>query len=705
MGLAPGSTLTLYARIGDTNVTKPLALRVTGLVEPRHDGGEDLYTVASTLAALGNPQYDRIDITAVPGTSAEGLLDPVRRAVGNPALSVRTGDEVRATEAHDVANQAVALFALIGMFVAIAVVAAGLVSASTFRIVFAQRMRQLALLRAVGAGRGSLVRALTIEGALTGFAAGSAGVLLAGALGYAAAPLAGVFGIGLEPPGLSPWTAIAAVLVIGEAVALTLGAVLAPAWRAAKVAPLEALRSAAVTAGGRTIGAGRAITGVLCAAGAIGSAGLISSLLPGPDDGGGDPSGLLFGIVGSGTLAYLALMALGPVLLRPVLALVGWPLRHLGPVGRLAVGGVGGAPRRAAAVAVVVALGVTLTAGVLVGNASLQTLVDREIAISSPADLELRAPSAGTGPAQSLPADTATRLRASRDLRHVTGYRRESVTVPGHDPYDAVDPDIAVLPALRALDVTSGVLGPIGRGEVVASRRPSEDLQLTAGDTVELHGRGGTTARLRIVATLPDSAPLHATFLLNPADLTALGATAGPQGVLADAAGSGEQARTAAIAALRTVSSTAEVSVLADQRDQIEKAVAAAFAIALGLIGLTVLIAVVGVGTTTALSVVERTRESGLLRAVGLSKNGLRAMLTTEAALYGTIGAVLGILLGVPYAWISVRALGVNAPVRLPAIQLLLVMALLAGLTALAGLLPARRAARVSPVAALGSDE
>ena len=104
---------------------------------------------------------------------------------------------------------------------------------------------------------------------------------------------------------------------------------------------------------------------------------------------------MLLGVVASGALAFFALIALGPVLVRPVLAAAGWPLRRLGPVGRLAVGGVGGAPRRAAAVSVVVALGVTMIAGVLVGGASARVLADRETASSVPADFEL---TAGAGP-------------------------------------------------------------------------------------------------------------------------------------------------------------------------------------------------------------------------------------------------------------------------------------------------------------------
>ena len=158
-------------------------------------------------------------------------------------------------------------------------------------------------------------------------------------------------------------------------------------------------------------------------------------------------------------------------------------------------------------------------------------------------------------------------------------------------------------------------------------------------------------------------------MVLDPADLTKRGAPDGFSGLLADAATTGEAGRTAGQQALQQVSAGAAglgINVLADQRDQINRVLDIVLLIAIGLIGLTVLIAVVGVGTTTALSVVERVRESGLLRAVGLSRGGLRMMLTTESGLYGVIGAAMGVLLGVPYAWLAVQAIGVNAPLAPP---------------------------------------
>ncbi len=146
-----------------------------------------------------------------------------------------------------------------------------------------------------------------------------------------------------------------------------------------------------------------------------------------------------------------------------------------------------------------------------------------------------------------------------------------------------------------------------------------------------------------------------------------------------------------------------EVESLTDHRLSQENWFTTLVAIAVGLLFLTMLISVVGVGSTTALSVLERTRESGLLRAIGLTRKELGRLVTTEAGLYGTVGALLGLAIGIPYAWLAIISLGIEWPMQVPVVPVGLVVLALAALTAGAGLLPARRAARVSPVAALHS--
>lgn len=686
----------------------PGPLTVTGVVATEADAGYDGYAPAAAVVSwAGLTDLDRIDLRVAPGTPPDAVRQRLAAQLP-PDVAVRGGDEVRAAEADAAAEQVDNLFALVAMFVAVAVAAAALVVTSAFRIVFAQRMRQLALLRAVGADRAALVRALTAEGALTGLVAGVVGVAAALAAGHVLPAVLRGFGLAVSSPGVP--VGVAAAVVVG-AVALTVLAVLAPAFAAARVSPLEALRAASTTGGRRDVGVARLLAGVLLAAGAVLAGAAAGARLPTPEQEVYDPMSTLLLLVGSGAAAFFALVALGPLVVRPVLAVVGWPLRQFGPLGRLAVGGIGGAPRRAAAVSVVVALGVTLIAGVLVGGASMRVLADRELALSAPADVEVSA--TGGGP---LPDAVVARAEAARGaLARVVPYRRAvdvALTRGGQrlgtaDPgFATVDLDVSALPTAGDLDVAEGTLADRAAGRVVLGSWAARDTGLRVGDTVAL-ARAGRTVEVRVVAVLPDHGPLHAQVLADPADLDRLGVPAAPTGLLADAAGGGEAGRTAAVRALRQAIGGADgvgLAVLADERDRNDEVLRALVWIAVGLVGLTVLVAVVGVGSTTALSVVERVREAGLLRALGLSRAGLRTTLTAESGLYGLIGAAMGLVLGVPYAWLAVKALGVDAPLVLPVLPLAGLFAVLVVLTALAGVLPARRAARVSPVAALGID-
>ncbi|MFI7603043.1 FtsX-like permease family protein [Actinoplanes sp. NPDC049681] len=713
MGLPLGTTATVHTAWDDKGKPiKPVKLKVTGIVDADSDFGFTAYAPQSTVSPLLGEDSEfvqRVDLRLQPGTDAAAVQAAAERIVaaapapkeGFERAAVRTGDDVRRAEAEQAASELNEVFIAVGVFVAVAVCAAGLVATSTFRIVFAQRMRQLALLRAVGAGRGALWRALAAEGALTGLVAGVAGVLGALALGYAVPPIAGAFDVDLAAPGLPLMPAAGVVLL---AVAITVLAVLAPAFSAAKVAPLEALRSASTTSGRKSIGKVRAAFGLLLAGGAALLAAYVFLNLPGRDPRDYDPQPMMLAVVGSGALAFFALMALGPLLVRPVLATVGWPLRRLGPIGRLAVGGVGGAPRRAAAVSVVVALGVTLIAGVVVTGASVRVLADREMASSVPADFELTA----NGDDPVAPA-LVEQAKASAELTHVTPYRRlPEVQIGGTSDtkVTATDLVMSALPTLQKIDVNGGSLAAVGPGKVALAAFATDISGLKVGDTTTLTS-GKKKIQVEVAATLPDSAPLQSSIVMDPSDLTKLGAPVTFSGLLADAAKAGEDGRTAGQKAMRQLAqghAGLGVDVLADERDQFNTVLDGVLAVVIGLVGLTVLIAVVGVGTTTALSVVERVRESGLLRAVGLSRGSLRMMLTAESSLYGVIGATIGVVLGVPYAWLALKALGVNAPLELPIGQLVVVFLVLVLFTAAAGVLPARRAAKVSPVAALATD-
>jgi len=697
LGAAAGSVLRL--RTGDPGAAAT-KVTVTGIVAGAGGSDERAYAPDFVVAALsGNPGYPRLDVLAAPGADVNALKEQFVAALSGDIYSyatVTTGADMRVAEAREAVRQFDQIFALVAMFVAIAVVAAALVATSTFRIVFAQRLRQLALLRTIGAQPGQLVRALAVEGAVVGLLAGTAGVLLALAVGSAAPAVAAAAGSTLSAPGVPAGAGLAVVIGAGL---LTAGAVLAPAFAAAGVAPLQALRNSGTVAAERGVSTGRLLLGLLLATGTAGIVWLTVALLPDPGQENYRSSDVLLYLVGAGALAFGTLIALGPLLIRPVLAAVGWPLRRLGPTGGLAVSGIGGTPRRAAAVSVVVALGVALVAGTVVGTSSLQAWTDQSLAARTPADLAMFA---GDKP---ISDDVLGKLRRDSHFRDVTPFRVATfAATAGGASYGAIDVDLAALPALTRLQAASGSIADLAPGKAILTQRLAEDLGAKAGDTVTLRSKAGGATRVEIAAILTQDGPLRMDAVLAPADLTSLGAPAAPSGVLADIAGG---SRGPAVAAFRKTGGGigAEVGVLADERDKSNGMVSSLLAAALGLLGLTVLIAVVGVGTTTGLSVLERTQESGLLRALGLSRAGLRTMIGMESGLYGVIGAVLGIVLGVPLAWLALEALNLDLPLTFPAGRLLLIVVALTVITVIAGLLPARRAARVSPVVALAATD
>ncbi|WFE30141.1 FtsX-like permease family protein [Solwaraspora sp. WMMD791] len=692
LGVTPGTTLRLY---GGDPTAAPVTATVTGVVDGPDANWERAYTPDTLLATVTTTPvgWGRIDVAAAPGTDVGGLSDEILNYLDrvDPQLypSAAPGESKRLAEAQDAVARFDQVFALAAMFLAVAVVAALLVASSTFRIVFAQRMGQLALLRLIGAHRRQLVVALTIEGALVGLFAGTVGVLLAVGAGLAAPALAAAAGQQVSLPEV-PVGALVAVIV--GAVVLTAGAGLVPALAAANVPPLQALRSAGTVTAESGISAGRLLVGLLLAAASGATVALTISRVSAPEA--PDSAGTLLGIVGIGAFAFGALVALGPLLIRPVLAVVGWPLRKLRPVGTLAVSTVGGVPRRAAAVSVVVALGVALVGGAAVGAASLRAFTDQTMAARAPADLMV------VGRDQPLTPAVVDQLRAMEELRHVTPVELLSFNTDQLS-YTAVTIDLDALPRMAALVVDDGTLTNVGPGQAVLAQNLAQDLAADVGDQITLTGDAGQVS-VTVTAVLGGRAPLDTDVVLTSGDLALLGGTDPTEtGVLADFVGGDHGATVAAVRQL-AVANGADVGVLADYRETVESEMSSLFLIALGLLALTVAIAVVGVGTTTALSVLERTQEVGLLRALGLSRPRLRAMILLESGMYGIVGAVLGLALGVPLAWLAIEALQLGTPLVLPAGQLLVIVAALGAITAMAGLAPARRAARVSPVAAIG---
>ncbi len=641
-GLAIGSTVPVGGK----------SLTVTAIVDGPSADGPAVYLTDTNLLAVTPAQLTRIDIK---GTAALPF--------------VRSADEARQAEIDKAGSRVEQLLAVLTAFVVVAVIAALLVATSTFRIVFAQRIRQTALLRAVGAPRRELVRAFVSEGALVGLVAGLLGTAAAIGVGFLVAFLLGVDGPG---PAL-----VFTPLVVVVSILVTMLAALAPARSATRVSPLEALRVTdaerdSSTASWIRVGIGLVL---LAAAGfvvrlAFGE-GITDTSRPG-----GTTLHFLLLTIASGTLTFCALLALGPVLLRPILRGIGAVLAPLGPTVRLAVQGVGGAPRRAAAVSAVVALGTGLLTGVLVGGETVRTFNDAQVAAALPADVEVTASEEG----QPIPADVMAQL-------HGLSFRvsRQDIVVNGAKwNLNVSDVDIHRLPLFDEIRAAAGSLDDIGPGRAAISTTEATMLKAQVGDVITAGDR-----QIRIAAIVVGENIAGTLMVFDHSDLSQLGVSERPTNVLLTT----DQPQ--------SYGPGVQVEALSQQRDRQRDLVASLEILGLSVLALTLLIAIVGVGATTALSVVERRRESGMLRAIGLTRLALGGMTVSEAALHGVIGVLFGLIIGVPHAWLAVLSLGLGAPLAVPIPTLVAAAAVLVALTMLAGLLPARRAARETPVSAM----
>ncbi|MFF6999569.1 FtsX-like permease family protein [Streptomyces sp. NPDC008313] len=700
-GLAPGTPLTLLVPDPrDAERTRPVTVEVSGVVRgTTTDAGQPTaYTTGPQLVRiLSLPGYVRVDVRTDSGSAFPDVAEQIRRAV--PGAEVRPADEVREQEAREAVAEARDLLDLVSVFLPVAIGAAVLVATSTFRIVFARRVRQLALLRAIGATSRQLATALVAEGAAVGLLAGTAGVLAAWSCGRLVPTVAARFGHHVSGSASFPWQP-AALTVLGTGLLAVL-AVLAPSLTASRVSPLHALRIAASGDGRPAVRTGRVLTGLLCAAAAVALARRQYTGLPEPGDGDYDRFAALIVVAFSGGLAFLSLVTLGPYLVRPVLSAVSVPLRRLGAVGRLAVAGVGGAPARAAAVSVVVALGVCLIGTTLVCLSSLNAYDRYQRAVSAAADFSLT-----DREGEPLPPGLVTALKSRPELTGVTAFRTaESSRGRGRDTVTVADLGPGAVRSGGALTARTGSLDRLGPSRVVVDADYAYSLDVRAGDRVTLTIEGHSVD-FTVAATLPGAGPYGAQVLMTTGDLTRMGVDAAPTEVIANAAEGGAQGRARAQRAFADVVDGPEgggritAEGLGGPEDGSDDLRTVATTVIL-LLGLTVVVAVAGVATTASLTVVERRREFGLLRALGLGASAVHRTVTLECALHGVLGGVLGLALGLPYAWLVVRVAEVSAPFRVPVGQLAVVFTGLIVLTAGAGMLPALRASRTSPVTAV----
>lgn len=606
-------------------------------------------------------------------------------SVGFTAGSLVLTDSLSQAASTEGAPKADFLRFLLLMLGTVSLIVAAFVIANTFRITVAQRARELALARTIGATRRQVATGVLIEAGAMGLAGGVAGVVLGVTAGSALGVLIadGTY----ELPIVVSAATILWSLAIGLAV--TVGSAVHPAIAAMKVAPLAAVR--AVPDGGDSAGAGRVRlrTGLILSA--IGAMLLMAgAALPLAGFG-------LVLVVPGAAICFLGILVLGPKIVPPLLQALGSVAAVIGPArttARLATANAARNPKRAATTAAALLIGVTVVTGFVTvadsARSSIGVILDQQV----PADFIVT-----TDGADGVPVTAIAAIEALAEMGASVSVYRTTATA-----LDIGDVNVAGLD-LRRYEQIARVNGDGSIGEVAAGGAAIDDVTaqrhgLAVGDPVTI---GGRTFRIAFVVDLR-SVPF-AGVIVPPEAFTALfPEVGGPHQFAVDAAEGVPVAEAfAAIEAVAEAQPGVSVDSNIESRAELNRELDRAVSVVVAILGLAVVIAAIGIANTLSLAVHERTREIGLLRALGVTARQTRVMLGIEAVLASVTAAVLGVAIGVVFAWAAVATIP-NLVFTVPWSRLALCAVAAGVLGLLASLVPARRAARLSPVIALATE-
>jgi putative ABC transport system permease protein len=676
-GYQPGDTATVLTKREPRQFTIAGIARF-GTADSPAGATAVLFTDATATAVLAEPgQADAIAVTADQDVAQADLAAAIQAAVGND-VEVITGaaltDEDQASMAELLSEMGM-IFRVLGF---VAVLVGALIINNTFSITVAQRTRQMALLRAIGASGRQVKRSVLLEAAAVGSIASAAG--LAAGIGVAAGlrQLMSAFGFDM-PDGPTVIEPSAVIVSLSVGVIVTVLSAWLPARRAARIAPTAALREADLDRSSRS--GVRALAGVgLTGAG-------VAALTAGL---GGDIT-----LVGAGALTTLAgVTVLGPVLARPIARLVGAPM--VGLSGELATRNASRNPKRSARTASSLMIGVALVGFMTVFAASTKSSIAGALDTEFTGTHIIQA--GGYDNSSGLSPDLAGALRSTSGVQTVSQARLSPAVVDG-----------AAMEALNAFDTTTideiftvgaveGDLDTLGSDGLAVSSEHAAEHGWTIGSTVPVTFPGGA-ATLVVEATYTDATEWVGPMFVDLEALLANGGEALDHRVYV----AGDEAAITRVAAGYPSASVLDKAAFLDVvSEEIDTLLGMFYA----LLTLAVVIALLGIANTLALSVFERTREIGLLRAVGMGRRQVRRTIRRESIIIAVIGTTLGLTVGTFFGWAAVQAMedqGIDT-LTVPAGSLIAITVIAAVAGATAAVMPARRAAKLDVLEALTTD-
>ncbi|RLK25483.1 putative ABC transport system permease protein [Micromonospora sp. M71_S20] len=640
---------------------------------------------------LGAPDtFSNISVTAAGGTSDEALRDAVAAAVG-AEFEVKTGAQLSEDAAASM-KEALSFFnrILLG-FAAVALLVGTFLILNTFSIIVAQRTRELALMRAVGASGRQIIGSVVLEAVAVGLVASVLGLGAGIGIGALLAYLFSTFAGGLTLAGIGvPLSAVVGAFAVG--LVITVVAALLPALRASRIPPIAAMQDVAtpdrpltkVTVAGAIV---TAAGGTLLALGLTGNAG----------------GNTLATILGGVLFAFIGVALLTPLVSRPVVSLLGavfaWSVP--GKLGRL---NSGRNPRRTAITAAALMVGIALVTGVTVILDSAKSSIGGLAQDSLKAELVIAGAQSGPRP-PSFDPEVLKKAAAIPGVRLADGEYGDLAMVGGERTWVAASSDVAALRQVFGAEPTAGDIDRLAPDGMLVSSDTATARGLSVGSKVPVQTSRGE-ARTYTVTGIYASSQLTNPVVL-PAEAASGFAIPQPiQGFIQLAPGTRVADVQPQIEAL--LADSPEVSV-ADREAFIEQQAGQLDGLLMMiqiLLALAIVIAVLGIINTLALSVLERTRELGLLRAIGLRRSQTMRMITVEAVVISVFGALLGVVVGAGLGAAVVEALrdeGITDLV-LPWTQMGIFLGLAAIVGVVAAALPAVRAARINVLGAIAHD-
>lgn len=686
-GFVVGDRVTIISALGPAEYT------VTGIVV----FGDDGELAGATLAAFAPATaqrifksegvYETIEVAAEPGVADADLARRVGGVLPDGYEAI-TGEQATEDASEqfkqfiDIFRNALLVFAGVALFVGAFIIL------NAFQITIAQRRRQIGLLRAVGASSGQVVASVLLEALIIGVAASVVGLLFGIGVAWLLQALFNALGASLPETGFVVNTrTIVVSLAVG--IIVTMVAAAGPAVRASSVPPLAALRDVTVTGRHRL----RLAVSVLLTV--LGIALVLQGTLGDLD------TGPRFTALGVGAmLLFIGAAMLTRYVARPLAAVIGVPIAFIGRTpGRLGRGNAMRNPGRTAQTASALTIGVALVAAVTIFAASLSETFIGTLDNRVKADVIVL--SSSQTPFSSAAADA---LRGEPRLSTSTAWRTGQFKDAADDVQDLQGVDPTAIGRMYDPGVIEGDMDDLLQTDTIAVYEDyAKDNDLQVGDTVSaLFAKTGRRP-LRVVAVFEDNSFGQFFVSLNQfqrdfttqEDIVLL--ARGAEGV------SPEEAKAAVEERLQAFPNL-DVRTKAEYRDWIAGQIDQFLRLFYVLLAMAVVIAIFGIILTLALSVFERTREIGLLRAVGMSRKGARQMIRWEAVIVALIGAVVGLALGVFLGVVAVEAVPDLKALAIPWVSLVIFLVLAGLFGVLAAILPARRAARLNVLEAIQSE-